>query len=153
MPPAPVRVRAVDPAASRLLERGLLLSPTFQTLVTTLERSDVFVYIEAAMPRRVRGLKCLRGETRVAASTLGGRFLRITITVPDADSGLLATLGHELQHVVEIAAAPDVTDDSHRVLYYRQHGISVGGQARCTLAAQEAGARVKAEIREAMAAR
>lgn len=113
----------------------------------------MFVYIETAMPRRRRGLKRLRGETRVAASTAGGRFLRITITLPDTDSELIATLGHELQHAVEIGGAPDVTDDSGRVLYYRQHGIAVGGQARCTLAAQEAGARVMAEIRQAAAPR
>lgn len=109
------RVRATGPTAARLLERGIELSGTFRQLIAILEQSDLIVHVETAFRRKVRGVCLLRGETRVAATTSRGRFLRITVSLPGVECELLSTLGHELQHAVEIAAAPDVTDDAARI--------------------------------------
>ena len=90
--PAPcARVRATGPTAARLLGRGIDLSSTLRRLVASLEQTDLIVHVETAFRRKVPGIRLVRGETRVAASTPHGRFVRVTISVPDVECELLST--------------------------------------------------------------
>ncbi|MCX6545606.1 MAG: hypothetical protein NTV05_14490 [Acidobacteria bacterium] len=100
------RVRCLDGEARRLLEAAVAVSPTIARLVTDLQSTDLIVGIEAhTLPK-----KGLNGDARVIAATPVVRHVRIRVAIPGVQSELLAVLGHELQHAVEIAAAPDVRD-------------------------------------------
>ena len=80
----------------------------------------------------------------------GARFLRITIDERQPPLALAALLGHELQHAVEVARAPWVTDRVSFAALYREIGDALGryrGVAEYdTLAARRAGEAVLAEM-------
>ena len=80
---------------------GLARSATFGAIVEAIESSNLVVYIEARPAR-------LPGQLQLQSSTPGCRHVRISVHVPGVDTELIAWLGHELWHAVELAGAPDV---------------------------------------------
>src|SRR5262245_54516975 len=92
-------VRAAEPRILALMDAGLARSETFRRLVAQVDASDVIVYVEAK---------------RYAHPTLGGymvhdiisrggyRYIRVAVDVVGSVDRLVAVLGHELQHVIEI---------------------------------------------------
>ena len=105
-PPARTdRVRALGPAARALIDNGRRRSPSFAGLLQAIESSNLIVYVAT-------GFLEIPGRLDFACAKAGTRFLRITVNVPDAEPRLIASLAHELQHAVEIASAPEVTDDA-----------------------------------------
>jgi Zn-dependent protease with chaperone function len=105
-PPTP-RIRPIDKAAVALLKEGLRRSPSIRTLAAEIEKSDVTVYVIAS-----NDAGTWRGVTRFMAARGGERFLAVTINMAQPQRERLAVLGHELQHVREVAAAPEVVDHS-----------------------------------------
>lgn len=140
---APTRhVRGLDRDALSTLERGARRSYTFARLLDTLERSDVIVYVEtlATMPNS------LAGRMLFAGSAHGQRYVRIQIA-PAPDDDMAAVLGHELQHAIEIAEAPEVHDDTAMAALYKRIGQSSGDAWHFdTIAARETGRTVKGEL-------
>ena len=134
-------VRGATSKARSLLQDGSRLSATFEALVDALERSDVLVWIET---RNMR----LPAQLMLVAAPENHRHVRISISVPGLDADLIAWLGHELQHAVEISAAPQVRDqDSLRRLYQSIGTIgSVEGHAETAKAQQVWGCIVR-EVR------
>ena len=125
------RVRPVGATADGLLRAGRGRSITFASLLETLDRSDLIVYVEkGGMP----GPNCLR----FACATGTARFVRITINAQDAEARQIAGLAHELQHAVEIAGAPGVKDDATLLEFYAQNGQEVSPGRYCTREAQRA---------------
>ena len=108
-------VRAGDQKAAALLTLGVTASPTFRLLVDTLEHSDLIVYVQT------RPLS-IPGQLQLAAVASGFRYLRVSVRVPARDSDLVAWLGHELQHAVELAGAPEVVDQDSLIRYYQRIG-------------------------------
>ena len=100
------RVRPLDPGVGDLLARGYAESATFRSLISVLERSDVIVHIEQVSAQG----NGLAGATRFITRTGDTRYVRITIYGVWATDRLIALLGHELQHAVEIASAGWVVD-------------------------------------------
>ena len=129
--PAPSRVRAGDSASAALLKAGLARSATFRAIVEAIDRSDLIVYIET---RPIR----LPGQLQLVAATPGCRHLRISIRTPGLDTEMVAWLGHELWHAVELAGARDVTDQSSLLRFYKRigHG-SLSGTSTESFKAQE----------------
>src|SRR5262245_10941537 len=102
------RVRSTDPQVVQLLENGMRRSPTFAGLVKSVSRTDVIVYIERVqkLPRTLAG--------RLLLLTIAGnqRYLRIQVRSDLPRPDLIALIGHELRHALEIAQEPTVRDTS-----------------------------------------
>jgi hypothetical protein len=137
------RVRATDARLRSLLAEGLNRSRTFASLVTALNHSDVIVYIESVMilPKGTLG--------RLTMMPLAGeyRYLRIQIRADLSRRESIALIGHEMQHAMEIASAPEVRDSSAMIRLYERIGhASDGEHAYDTDAAQDMGRVVRREI-------
>jgi hypothetical protein len=137
------RVRTTDPKIHKLLEEGVRRSSTFGSLVAELNATDVIVYIESVkdLPLSVAGQLLLVPMANYQ------RYLRIQIAPHGSTNEHIATIGHELCHALEIAAAPEVRDQSGLIHLYRRIGrMGVGVHSFDTLAAQHTGRKVKNEL-------
>ncbi len=111
-------VRAVTPGAADLLAQATGRSAVITALLDQLERTDVVVYLSDSMARTA-------GEPaaslRFMTSAAGIRYVHVLIHSWDAPPWeRIAWLGHELQHALEIAKAPEVRDgEGVRRLYGR----------------------------------
>ena len=137
----PSRLRAADGTAAALLRGGLARSATFRAIVETIERSDLIVYVET---RPIR----LPGQLQLLAATPGCRHVRVSVRTPGLDTELVAWLGHELWHAVELAGAPDVRDQASLFRLYLRIGMAgVSGTTAETAKAQDVWTTVLYEAR------
>jgi hypothetical protein len=137
------RVRTTDSRLADLLGRGVRRSRTFAELVLALNGTDVIVYIEAAshLPSRIAG--------RLLLLPLAGnqRYLRIQVRQDSTPEDLIALIGHELRHALEVAAVPGVRSQEALVELYERIGTSApGAHSYDTVAAQNTGRRVRSEL-------
>jgi hypothetical protein len=135
-------VRATQPGVSRMVRRGFEQSPTFAALMRRLEMSDLSVYIEE-VPRLPAALE---GRLVIQPPAHGFRYVRIQFAQRGSPSDVIALLGHELRHAVEVAEAMDVVDAPGLAALYRRIGLDHGGNLFDTIAAQETGRRVLKEL-------
>jgi hypothetical protein len=145
------RVRASDARTAVLLTQGLQRSETIRALVNRLERRDVIVYIEIQPALKKR----LAGTLTWMTSTVSHRYVRISIN-PELNTEMaISTLGHELQHALEVANAPEVVSDNALEKFYRVHGDSNRAQVNGwdTEAARVAGEDVRRELAATRSAR
>jgi hypothetical protein len=138
------RVRAPDARVQSLLAEGLHRSRTFAWLVGALNRSDVIVYIESVMilPKDTNGRLTMMPRS-------GGefRYVRVQIRADLSRRDAIALIGHELQHALEIADAPEVRDSTSLVKLYERIGHpSIGEHAYDTEAARDTGRVVRREL-------
>lgn len=141
---SPLRhVRGVGPNMTKVIAEGLRRSGTFAQLVLALNKSDVIVYIETG-----RGLpSTISGRLLLAAGPDGQRYLRIQVAGITRSNELIALVGHELRHALEVAESPDVRDERTLIALYERIGHSAGGSHRYdTAAAQDAGRQVRIEL-------
>ena len=96
------QVRAVDPEAAAALREAAERSPAVRGLLDQLERTNVIVHIQFCHDLPLG----IGGTTRFVTSRGGVRFLRISLDRRLRGADRLAILGHELQHVWEIARVP-----------------------------------------------
>jgi hypothetical protein len=137
-------VRATTIDAKELLSRGMARSQTFGRLMAALDGTDVIVYVEVtrSLPSAVAG------RLLFATTIQGGtRYLRVQISADGPMSMRVAALGHELQHAVEVSAAPEVRCEASLGKFYERIGTE-GAVPRSydTLAAQLAGRQVLMEV-------
>ena len=141
---APTRhVRAIDEAMSSMLAEGMRRSGTFAHLVLALDQSDVIVYIESGrkMPAAIAGRLFL------VAGPEGHRYLRIQVTGHPQSKEIIALVGHELRHALEVAEFPAVRDEASLIALYERIGHrSSGAHHYDTVAAQDTGRQVRAEL-------
>jgi len=141
---SPVRhVRGVGPHMTKLIAEGLRRSGTFAQLVLALNQSDVIVYVETG-----RGLpSTISGRLLLAAGPNGQRYLRIQVAGNTRPNELIALLGHELRHALEVAESPQVRDERTLIALYERIGHPGSGQHRYdTAAAQDTGRQVRFEL-------
>lgn len=141
---APERhVRTTDRYVQRLLTTGVKRSPTLVSLITHLNASDVIVYVEAVQTLPTT----LAGRLLLLPLTNQQRYLRIQITMSGTQDELIALIGHELRHAVEVADAPDVRNESGLVRLYKRIGVR-NGTPHCyeTEAAQTTARIVRREL-------
>jgi len=139
-------LRVTDRALASAVASGRERSATFRRLLQRIERSDLIVHLGRAREPFTRKL---RGFTQFIAVTGGYRFVQVTISntyVPSDE--LVALVGHELQHVVEVAEAPEVVDPESYHQLYRTIGYPSCRTRRCydTRAAVRTGQRVLEEL-------
>ena len=117
-------------------------SPTFHRMVETINASDGIVYIE-------RG-ECKQGVRACLVKVIpagGYRLVFIKVDIMRAETTLMAAIGHELRHAIEVLSDPAVRDYSSMVFFYRnKHEGVVTSTTFETKAAREAGAIVADEI-------
>ena len=136
-------VRTTNENVQRLLERGVSKSPTFAALLARLNASDVIVYIEQTLDMP----KTLDGRLLLMPLANHQRYLRIQINRNGSQNELVATIGHELRHAIEVAEATEVRDETALELLYRRIGIGSSGEHTYdTEAARTTGRRVRKEL-------
>jgi hypothetical protein len=136
-------VRPEGERAAYTVARGLEKSPTLRGLVDRLQQSDVIVYVAIAPPL---GAGTAGGIQFIGASTVF-RYVRVVLSLELTTPQMMTTLGHELQHAVEVSEVSWVRDRGSFVRYYRQTGLHrFQSRAFDTKAAQEASERVLQEL-------
>lgn len=137
-------IRSHNAALRALIEQATERSATFRQLVETINQSSAIVYVEEGDCRHgVRA--CLR--TVSAAGTY--RLLWVHVdTRKQVDSHLMASIGHELRHAIEVIDDPSVTNSSAMFFLYQRIGSQGTEQgAMETPAAVAAGDAVRSEVR------
>ena len=140
------RIRSGDAALVTALEEGAARSEVFRSLVTALDKTDVVVYLgfDRVLPAG------LGGHVGFVAAGGGRRYVRIGILRRLDAEQQIAILGHELQHVLEIARAPDVVDSAGVARLYHRIGFRSGGygdQRYDSVAAIDIGYAIARELR------
>ena len=138
-------VRTEHPRVTAALFEGVRRSRTFASLIDALDRSDVIAYVQLVhdLPR------ASRGRLLLASKTNGQRYVRIQMLPFLPHDDMIAVLGHELRHAVEIAEAPEIHDEASFRRFYQRAGAGISdGFGFDTEAARIAGDRVKRELRE-----
>ena len=136
-------VRTTDKYLQALLRLGLQRSPTFASLIAQLNDTDVIVYLEPVQTLPTS----LSGRLLLLPHDSSQRYLRIQVLASLGRTELIALIGHELRHALEVAAEPGVRDQSALVQLYERIGQrSVKGHQYDTDAAQDAGRAVRKEL-------
>ena len=138
-------LRTTDPLLLELLANGRERSATFRHLLARLEQSNLIVHLYRAYGPRTGP----RGFTRFIGSTGGYRFVQVTIVnAAIASDELVALVGHELQHLIEVVEAPAVVDPETYHDLYRAIGYPSCRLRRCydTREAVLAGQRILTEL-------
>jgi len=140
------RLRSTDSRLAGLIEQATLGSATFRHLSATVEESNGIVYVEpGSCGHGVRA--CLKIWMQVSGDT---RFLRIVIDTANRanDLEIMRSLGHELQHVVELLGDPTIKDGPTMFNYMKRMAPTDSNRFETT-AAVNAGNAVYDELREA----
>jgi hypothetical protein len=125
MSPDPYRkVRFLDPGLQVAAAHGTRRSPTFARLMRALEGSDLIVQVQSDR-RPSGGARLLLGP-----ATPSDRFIRIQVDPSLGRDKLIAQIGHELFHAVEVAAAPEVRSEPALAALYRKIGYRLAGGER-----------------------
>ncbi len=107
-------VRTTSPRVQEWLEIGAAESQTFRQLLQTLGESDLIVHVQLVDRLNTAG------QTYFVTSTATVRYVRVEVARNGNDSDMIALIGHELQHAVEIAQAPDIRDRQTLAQFYRR---------------------------------
>src|SRR5262249_52467062 len=135
------RVRSTHPYIRAMITEAQVRSGSFQRLVTAIEATDGIIYVEEGdCGHSVRS--CLPLSVTVAS---GFRILRILIDPRMPDWEVMSSIGHELQHALEILRDPSATtDQAMYFLFSRQH--SVHGDSFETRDAMDMGTTIRKEV-------
>jgi hypothetical protein len=137
------RIRALHPNVVKLVADGTRRSKTFLSLMRAVDATDIIVYIEASHDLPAS----LAGRMLIVPSTGPQRFMRIQVRIDTRPDDIIATIAHELRHVLEVAADLTVRDVHALASLYKRIGNPVpGGQRYDTVAAQDAGRTVRLEL-------
>ncbi len=101
------RVRSENQVIARAIREATGRSQTFRRLVETIDSTDGLVYVEdGKCLHSVRA--CLLVSVQVAGPY---RLLRILVDMRKiAGTELMGSLGHELQHAIEVLRNPKIAD-------------------------------------------
>ncbi len=112
------QIRIQDSRLAALLADGVRRSPTLRSVVERVRAGPVIVFVQTVrwLPRELAG-----AVTWIGASP-PYRFVRVSVKIHPSGDALLASLGHELQHVIELLDAPWVSDDQSLLALYQHIG-------------------------------
>jgi hypothetical protein len=140
------RVRGMSARVVAIMDTAAAESETFRGLVNQINHTDGMVYVtEGDCASGVRA--CLP----LMMTAMGAhRVLRILVDGREADRDLMAAIGHELQHAVEVLSYRSVKSATAMILLYKRI-CDVCGRSFETNAAVRAGNAVRDELRESVA--
>ncbi len=134
-------VRTTDPRVQGWIRTGAADSQTFWNLLTILGESDLIVHVQAV------DRLSTAGQTYFVTSTPTVRYVRVEVVAGGNANEMIALIGHELQHAVEIALESRIRDRQALSQFYR--GLSGNSTAKTeydSVAARVAEDRVRREI-------
>lgn len=134
-------VRAVEPRVAAIIADGIRRSATFARLYRSLQRTDVILFVQTSRDLH----RSLAGRLSLLSSTPLARYVRADIRADLARSDMIATIAHEMQHALEIAAAREVRDAQGVDALYRRIG-RMGEHTLETDLAYRVGVQVRAEM-------
>ena len=135
------RVRSSHPYIRAMIEEAGRRSATFRRLVSDIEATDGIVYVEQGVcGHSVRA--CLALSVTPAGEY---RILRVLVDARRRDWNVMASIGHELQHALEVLANPRVTTSEGMYLLYQREGDTMGGSFE-TAAAERVGTAVERDV-------
>jgi hypothetical protein len=94
----PSHVRSFSPSIASVIQQAGERSATFRRLAETINASDSYVYVDEGECRDSDQRGCLVNVT------VGGRFrfMFVHVATHGADWDLMGSIGHELQHTIEV---------------------------------------------------
>lgn len=110
------RVRSSNPYILAMTEEASRRSPTFRGLLTAIDATDGIVYIEQGNCMH-KARACLALDV---ASAAGCRILRVGVDARRPDWDVMASIGHELRHAIEVLENRSLNDQSSVYLFYAQ---------------------------------
>jgi hypothetical protein len=129
-----------------ILRQGLERSETLRNMVEQLGHYDVIAYVQV-QPALSPGLA---GALTWMSATGTFRYVRISLNPALSMETLIAALGHELQHALEVAMAPEIRSVRSLEAFYSRHGTNAREHRGWdTVAAQDAGETVRRELASA----
>jgi len=139
-----IRIRTESPYLQSVLSEAGSRSPTLRGLARKIDASNVIAYVTCGS----FSSRLLAGRTFLGQTSDKARYVRVQVDCMLPRMNLIAILGHELQHVAEIAAAADVVDSQSFARLFRTIGyLTCAGQSSPekfeTDGALEAGERVR----------
>ena len=138
------RVRGGSQRMVAAIHDAVAGSQTLRNLIDQIDRTDGIVYVmEGTCKHGVRA--CL-----LLTMTLMGpnRVLWILVDPRKIDCDLMRSIGHELQHAVEVLSHHRIRSGSAMTLLYMKQGTAREGGHFETDAAMKAGDAVRVELRE-----
>lgn len=137
------RVRSADAKLAALMMRASEQSATFRRLIDRIDATDGIVYVEAGRCGSARA--CLALTVTVAGPN---RILRIVVEPDRPDCEVMASIGHELWHAIEVLREPSIRSDGAMYSFIAKgHGQNPPRWLE-TKAAGEAGDDVLNELRD-----
>ena len=134
-------VRSENPSIAAAIHDATERSATFRGLIETIQATDGLVYVtEGRCGNSVRN--CLSLSVKVAGPF---RLLRVLVDARAPTCDLMASIGHELQHVTEVLREPHITSMKQMYSFFGQEGPT-GSDRFETPAAIHIGLRVGSEV-------
>lgn len=110
------RVRSTHAYLRAMIDEAGVRSSTFRRIVDAIEATDGIVYVEHGVCKHgVRA--CLAVDVTAAA---GYRILRVIVDARQPDWDVMASIGHELRHALEVLEDPGLMDMASVFQFYAQ---------------------------------
>jgi hypothetical protein len=135
------RVRSERAAIAALIEQGFAGSTTFKSLVATIDQTDGLVYIDEGKCGHSVHV-CLVLKVTIAGPN---RILHILIDLRRPQRRLIASIGHELRHAIEVLNGPAIRSNAEMFQFFGRVGPT-GREIFETREAVQAGLDVYAEL-------
>jgi hypothetical protein len=112
------RVRPLDPSLTEIVDAGSHRSSTFHALLDRLEAGDVIVYLQYGhLPSG------LQGRLTFLTEAAGLRYVMVEVARELDAPRLIAIVGHELQHAVEVLQQPQIVSPATFASAYERSGF------------------------------
>jgi hypothetical protein len=141
-PAAPgMHLRWDTPVIGAAIRDAIERSRTFREMVDAINASDAYIVISAAPCGH--GVRACFVSVRTAGAN---RYMFVRVASDKRDAELMASLGHELRHTLEVIADPSVRSDFEKFFFYERTALHGPSHTTETLAARDAGNAVRDEI-------
>jgi hypothetical protein len=118
------RVRSESPSIATTILDAIERSATFRSLIETIDATDGLVYVaEGKCGHSVSA--CLALSVKVVGAY---RLLRILVNTHENRCDLMASIGHELRHAIEVLGEPGVTSNARMYLFFQHEGPTNDGR-------------------------
>ena len=134
--PAPRHIRVMNCQLQWIVATGLDRSPTFRQLVGRVDALDGIVYVNSGLAHRPGTSHQLDGLLQHRVVMAGSHRLTFVTMAPASGKRAVATLAHELQHVIELLES-DATSEADAYELFRRIGITVAASEMETAGALE----------------
>ena len=141
LPAEKAHLRSSSPVINAAIQSAIEQSATFRGLVAEINASDSWVFVNEGDCRH--GVRACFVSVRSSGAY---RFMFILIDPRKRDGELMASIGHELRHTIEVIGEPAVRTDSAKFFFYERVAMHGSSGERETRAAMDAGNAVRSEI-------